>query len=78
MWKWNAWLIPRTHYLPTVLKNIELAIIKRAFANINEKKYWNDYYIKNIADEVTSEGYGDVNNVTNNLMREGFDPDEIK
>jgi hypothetical protein len=76
--KWNAQLIPRLHYLPTIMKRVELNNLKMAFAMINEKKYWNEYYIKNIADEVTTEGYNDINSITNSLMREGYDPDEIK
>lgn len=36
------------------MRRIQLNRIKSAFANINEKKYWNDYYIRNIAEEVTS------------------------
>lgn len=76
--KWNALLIPRLHYLPTIMKRVELNNLKMAFAMINEKKYWNEYYIKNIADEVTTEGYNDINSITNSLMREGYDPDEIK
>lgn len=27
---------------------------------------------------MTSEGYGGVNTATNNLIKEGYDPDEIK
>lgn len=41
MWKWQSELIPRKHYLCNILKSIELRILKSAFANINEKKYWN-------------------------------------
>jgi hypothetical protein len=40
MWKWQSLLIDRTHYLPNILKKVELRILKSAFANINEKKYW--------------------------------------
>lgn len=69
MAKWNALLIRRTHYLPTILKRLQLNTLKRAFASINEKKYSNDYYIKNIADEVTSSGYSEINSITNSLMR---------
>jgi hypothetical protein len=58
MAKWNAWLIPRKHYLPSFLKRLELDTLKKAFAYINEYKYWNEYYIKGIADDVTSSGYG--------------------
>ena len=50
LWKWNAQLIPRTHYLHPLLKRLELKVLKMAFAMINEKKYWNDEYIKNVAD----------------------------
>lgn len=57
---------------------MELNALKKAFAHINEKKYWNEVYIKNIADEVTADGYNEINQVTNSLMREGYDPDEIK
>ena len=39
--KWNAHLIPRLHYLPSIIKRCELNVLKSAFANINEKKYWN-------------------------------------
>ena len=78
MWKWQSELIPRKHYLCNILKSIELRILKSAFANINEKKYWNEYYIKDIAEKVTTEGYADVNSVTNILVKEGFDPDELK
>ena len=39
--KWNAHLIPRLHYLPTILKRMELNALKSAFAMINEKKFWN-------------------------------------
>lgn len=39
--KWNAHLIPRHHYLPSILKRCELNTLKSAFALINEKKYWN-------------------------------------
>lgn len=31
-----------------------------------------------MADKVTSEGYNLVNSATNNLIKEGYDPDEIK
>jgi hypothetical protein len=41
MWKWQSELIPRKHYLCNVLKDIEKRLLKSAFANINEKKYWN-------------------------------------
>mgnify|MGYP006948859823 CR=1 FL=1 len=78
MWKWQSELIPRKHYLCNILKSIELRILKSAFANINEKKYWSQFYIKDIAEKVTTEGYSDVNSVTNILMKEGFDPDELK
>jgi hypothetical protein len=39
--KWNALLIPRHHYLPSIMKRCELNVLKSAFANINEMKYWN-------------------------------------
>ena len=39
--KWNAHLIERLHYLPSFVKRMELNKLKTAFANINEKKYWN-------------------------------------
>ena len=55
--KWNAHLIPRQHYLPTILKRAELNTLKSAFALINEKKYWNNIYIQGIAEEVTQDGY---------------------
>ncbi len=55
--KWNAYLIPRLHYLPTILKRFELNSLKSAFALINQKKYWNETYIKNVAEEVTTDGY---------------------
>lgn len=57
------------------MKRCLLDRLKSSFALINEKKYWNEYYIKNIAEEVTSSGYNDVNSVTNSLIREGYDPD---
>lgn len=49
MWKWQSELIPRKHYLCNILKSIEKRILNSAFANINEKKYWNEFYIKDIA-----------------------------
>jgi hypothetical protein len=76
--KWNALLIDRSHYLPTILKRLELNAIKSSFAVLNEKKYWNEIYIKDIAEAVTQDGYNEVNQVTNSLMREGYDPEEIK
>ena len=76
--KWRALLIEKEHYLPTMIKRMELNKLKSAFANINEKKYWNEIYIKDIAEAVTQDGYNQVNQVTNSLMREGYDPDEIK
>ena len=33
--KWNAQLIERWHYLPSIIKRCELNALKRAFANIN-------------------------------------------
>ena len=55
-----------------------MRILKSAFANINEKKFWNQYYIKDIAEKVTTQGYAEVNSITNILVKEGFDPDELK
>ena len=78
MAKWHAWLIPRTHYLPNVMKELEIRALRRYFSDIRGHAYWNDYYIKDVADKVTNEGYGSVNSATNNLIKEGFDPDEIK
>ena len=69
LWKWKAHLIERHHYLPSFVKRIELNVLKRAFAHINEKKYWNELYIKDIAELVTQDGYNDVNQSTNSLMR---------
>ena len=48
---------------------MELNVLKKAFSNINEKKYWNEIYIKDIAESVTQDGYNEVNSVTNSLMR---------
>ena len=78
LWKWKANLIERHHYLPSFIKRIQLNAVKRAFALINEKKYWNELYIRDIAELVTQDGYNDVNQSTNSLMREGYDPEEIK
>ena len=69
MAKWQAWLIPRFHYLPTVMKSAELGALKRAFANIREHAYWNPVYIKSAADKITNEGYNDINANTNNLVK---------
>ena len=57
IWKWNAHLIERLHYLPSFVKRMELNVLKKAFSNINEKKYWNDIYIRDIAESVTQDGY---------------------
>ena len=76
--KWHAWLIPRHHYLPTIMKTVQKGALKRAFAKIREHAYWNPVYIKDAADNITSQGYNEVNAATNNLVKEGYDPDEIK
>ena len=78
MAKWHAWLIPRFHYLPNIMKTTELGMLKRSFAKIREHQYWNPVYIKAAADKITNEGYNEVNANTNNLVKEGYDPDEIK
>lgn len=54
MAKWHAWLIPKDHYLPVILKNCEINALKRAFANIREKAYWHPVYIKDAADRITN------------------------
>lgn len=76
--KWHAWLIPKDHYLPVILKSCEVVALRRAFANIRERAYWHPIYVKQAADKITNEGYSEINNTTNNLVKQGFDPDEIK
>jgi hypothetical protein len=43
--------------------------MRRYFANIKEHAYWNPVYIKKSADTITSEGYSEINAVTNNLVK---------
>ncbi len=57
MAKWRAWLIPRQHYLPNIIKSLEVCFMRKYFANIKEHAYWNPIYIKKAADTITSEGY---------------------
>ena len=54
MAKWHAWLIPRFHYLPNIMKSVELGVLKRSFAKIREHQYWNPVYIKEAADKITN------------------------
>lgn len=75
MSKWHAWLIPRQHYLANILKGLEVTALRKYFANIREYAYWNPVYIKKAADTITSEGYTEINAATNNLVKEGYDPE---
>ena len=34
MAKWYAWLIPRQHYLPVIIKSVEKTFLRKYFANI--------------------------------------------
>lgn len=73
--KWHAWTIPRHHYLLNCLNNLKVVILRKYFTRIREHALWHPLYIKTATDTITNEGYIEINNVTNNLVKEGYNPD---